>query len=132
MSQTEVQTVVETGVDHHPLGSIPLYARSHHSTLANGNKADIELTELERQPSAGTKSLAHVTTNTSSPPVDRDQGHTEDVAKAKKWKAHVQFATLCLSLFMAGWNDGTTGPLLPRIQEVYHVSPRCSNCRGFW
>ena len=31
------------------------------------------------------------------------------------------FATMCGSLFLAGWNDGTTGPLLPRIQEVYHV-----------
>lgn len=33
----------------------------------------------------------------------------------------IQFATLCWSIFLAGWNDGTTGPLLPRIQEVYHV-----------
>lgn len=36
-------------------------------------------------------------------------------------KSRVQFAALCWSLFLAGWNDGTTGPLLPRIQEVYHV-----------
>ena len=36
--------------------------------------------------------------------------------------ARVQFAALCYCLFLAGWNDGTTGPLLPRIQEVYHVS----------
>ncbi|KDR80389.1 hypothetical protein GALMADRAFT_223273 [Galerina marginata CBS 339.88] len=34
----------------------------------------------------------------------------------------VQFVTLCWTLFLAGWNDGTTGPLLPRIQEVYHVN----------
>ena len=47
---------------------------------------------------------------------------SEQVAKAKQWKAHWQFVTLCWSLFLAGWNDGTTGPLLPRIQEVYHVS----------
>ena len=40
-----------------------------------------------------------------------------------KWKEHVQFATLCFVLFLAGWNDGTTGPLLPRIQSNYHVSP---------
>ena len=31
------------------------------------------------------------------------------------------FAAMCGALFLAGWNDGTTGPLLPRIQEVYHV-----------
>lgn len=39
----------------------------------------------------------------------------------QKTVARVQFLTLCWTLFLAGWNDGTTGPLLPRIQEVYHV-----------
>lgn len=42
--------------------------------------------------------------------------------KKQKTIARVQFLTLCLTLFLAGWNDGTTGPLLPRIQEVYKVS----------
>ncbi|KAI0676539.1 MFS general substrate transporter [Trametes maxima] len=28
-------------------------------------------------------------------------------------------ATLCFSVFLNGWNDGTTGPLLPKIQEYY-------------
>lgn len=41
---------------------------------------------------------------------------------AMRRKARVQFATLCWSIFVAGWNDGTIGPLLPRLQEVYHVS----------
>ncbi|OSC97784.1 MFS general substrate transporter [Trametes coccinea BRFM310] len=36
-------------------------------------------------------------------------------------KARLQFATLCWALFLAGWNDGTTGPLLPRIQAVYNI-----------
>lgn len=36
--------------------------------------------------------------------------------------ARIQFITLSWTLFLAGWNDGSTGPLLPRIQEVYHVS----------
>ncbi|KAF8234579.1 MFS general substrate transporter [Tricholoma matsutake] len=36
-------------------------------------------------------------------------------------KARIQFITLCWTLFLAGWNDASTGPLLPRIQEVYHV-----------
>jgi hypothetical protein len=25
-------------------------------------------------------------------------------------------------LFFLGWSDGTTGPLLPRLREVYGVS----------
>lgn len=36
-------------------------------------------------------------------------------------RARIQFASVCFSMFLAGWNDGTTGPLLPRIQKVYHV-----------
>ena len=40
---------------------------------------------------------------------------------ASRRKARIQFAVLCWTLFLAGWNDGTTGPLLHRIQTVYHV-----------
>ncbi|KAI0763038.1 MFS general substrate transporter [Trametes elegans] len=36
-------------------------------------------------------------------------------------KALIQFSTLCWSIAVAGWNDGTLGPLLPRLQSVYHV-----------
>ncbi|RPD61356.1 MFS general substrate transporter [Lentinus tigrinus ALCF2SS1-6] len=43
------------------------------------------------------------------------------VTPASRRLARIQFATLCWTLFLAGWNDGTTGPLLPRIQKVYHV-----------
>jgi hypothetical protein len=61
-------------------------------------------------------------------------------ARAKKIEL-VQFASLCYALFLAGmslgsgtfailthtrtagYNDGTTGPLLPRMQDVYHVRP---------
>ncbi|KIM30928.1 hypothetical protein M408DRAFT_272760 [Serendipita vermifera MAFF 305830] len=39
----------------------------------------------------------------------------------------VVFAAMSFSLFLAGWNDGTVGPLLPRIQEVYGVRRLCSS-----
>ncbi|KAF8877279.1 MFS general substrate transporter [Infundibulicybe gibba] len=32
----------------------------------------------------------------------------------------VPFASVCWCIFITGWNDGSTGPLLPRIQKVYH------------
>ncbi|KAJ7677594.1 major facilitator superfamily domain-containing protein [Mycena rosella] len=35
--------------------------------------------------------------------------------------ARVQTITLCWAVFLAGFNDGSLGPLLPRIQRVYHV-----------
>lgn len=30
--------------------------------------------------------------------------------------------TLFLVMFLAGWNDGTQGPLLPSLQEYYHIN----------
>ncbi|KAM5540128.1 hypothetical protein V8D89_006268 [Ganoderma adspersum] len=56
---------------------------------------------------------------------------------ATRRKARIQFITLCGTLFLAGWNDGTTGPLLPRIQSVYHANFAVvslifvANCIGF-
>ncbi|KAH9886092.1 MFS general substrate transporter [Cubamyces lactineus] len=36
-------------------------------------------------------------------------------------KSLMHFLALCFCVFCNGWNDGTTGSLLPRIQEHYHV-----------
>ncbi|KAK7048879.1 major facilitator superfamily domain-containing protein [Favolaschia claudopus] len=37
------------------------------------------------------------------------------------FRERIQVLALCGCLFLAGWNDGTIGPLIPRIQNVYHV-----------
>ncbi|KAI0631195.1 MFS general substrate transporter [Trametes polyzona] len=50
-----------------------------------------------------------------------DQTSSGKQTPAQRRKAFMQFAALCCSIFVAGWNDGTLGPLLPRLQEVYHV-----------
>ncbi|KAF8439080.1 major facilitator superfamily domain-containing protein [Boletus edulis BED1] len=36
-------------------------------------------------------------------------------------RANIHFAALCWAAVLNGWNDGSNGPLLPRIQQVYHV-----------
>ncbi|KAH9478786.1 hypothetical protein JR316_0009247 [Psilocybe cubensis] len=59
----------------------------------------------------------------ASPSMSADGYGDKEVARSltreQKNIALGQFLSLCLTLFLAGWNDGTTGPLLPRIQEVY-------------
>ncbi|KAI0261662.1 major facilitator superfamily domain-containing protein [Gloeopeniophorella convolvens] len=35
--------------------------------------------------------------------------------------ANIHFSALCWTLFMIGWNDGTTGPLLPALQQHYGI-----------
>ena len=49
--------------------------------------------------------------------------HNAKVPTTKEARtARAQFLALCWSLFMIGWTDGSTGPLLPRIQKFYDVS----------
>ncbi|KAI0301233.1 MFS general substrate transporter [Multifurca ochricompacta] len=43
-------------------------------------------------------------------------------AGTTKWKIRLQMMSLCWTMFLMGWNDGSLGPLLPRIQKVYHVN----------
>ncbi|KAL4071424.1 major facilitator superfamily domain-containing protein [Scleroderma yunnanense] len=38
---------------------------------------------------------------------------------AQRRRANIQLVALCWTTFVIGWNDGTTGPLLPRAQRVY-------------
>ncbi|TFL07868.1 MFS general substrate transporter [Pterulicium gracile] len=45
----------------------------------------------------------------------------EGTAKEHKRRELVSFVSLCWCLFLAGWNDGTLGPMIPRIREVYNV-----------
>ncbi|KAH8829029.1 MFS general substrate transporter [Flagelloscypha sp. PMI_526] len=37
-------------------------------------------------------------------------------------RAAIQFGMCCWILMLCGWNDGSTGSLLPRIQQVYNVN----------
>ena len=46
---------------------------------------------------------------------------SSELERKYELRAHLQLLANCWSLFLAGWNDGTTGPLLPRMQEVYGV-----------
>ena len=41
--------------------------------------------------------------------------------KRQKRKTYLCFATMCWMFFLFGWNDSSTGPLLPTIQRYYNV-----------
>ncbi|KAI6148519.1 major facilitator superfamily domain-containing protein [Pisolithus tinctorius] len=57
-----------------------------------------------------------------SPTGDVTPADQKGEENGQRRRARIQFATLCWSLYLAGWNDGTTGPLLPRIQRAYNVN----------
>ncbi|KAI9509245.1 MFS general substrate transporter [Russula earlei] len=64
-------------------------------------------------------------------------GEEPRTGKSFTFRARIQFFSLCWTLFLAGWSDSSTGPLLPRIQSVYHVGFAVvsiifiANCIGF-
>jgi hypothetical protein len=88
--------------------SSPTLACSTPSVHGNNHADDIELSEANAQSaqlrSRGQKSISQV-----------------HVARPSNFRARIQFFALCWTLFLLGWSDSSTGPLLPRIQSVYHV-----------
>ncbi|CAA7270200.1 unnamed protein product [Cyclocybe aegerita] len=77
-----------------------------------------------RSPSKSRVDVAQITGLANDEAASRNATTTSTAtSRTRKQKivAHVQFFTLCWTLFLLGWNDGTIGPLLPRIREVYGV-----------
>jgi hypothetical protein len=98
------------------LETLPRAAEPYH-----GSPKNISQTTLSKMSTAVPRSGIEVS--------NREEGGLASHQRAKPSKeqalqARLQFASCCLALFLAGWNDGTTGPLLPRIQEVYNVGFR--------
>ncbi len=117
MSRTEVVTVDATSGPH-TSSSMAIRAHSPNppeptsSQRRSFDKGDeIELGEINNLEASNKTGSQRSNTPTATPS-----------NKIPRWTAHIQFATMCWTLFLAGWNDGTTGPLLPRIQSNYHVS----------
>ncbi|KAK0234023.1 MFS transporter [Armillaria fumosa] len=72
---------------------------------------------------------SHIVTETSTevviPPIHhRAQTVESEGSRSQSYRrqANLQFAAVCWSFFLGGWNDGTTGPLIPVIQESYHIN----------
>lgn len=70
------------------------------------------------------ENIGHTAASVENPGGDAGRGtDTAPEAKSKTLKSreYIQLATLCWFVYLEGWNDGTNGPLLPRIQRVYNV-----------
>ncbi|KAL5537106.1 hypothetical protein ACEPAF_929 [Sanghuangporus sanghuang] len=82
------------------------------------------------------------TDGASSPAAEVTKEKVEDTnvpsrTPAMKRKERVQLFSLFFAMFVAGWDGGTYGPLLPRFQTYYHVNYTVvsmifiTNCVGF-
>jgi len=77
------------------------------------------LTDLEK-----TDNSINVDGDTYDTPVspERDLQTVDPSSPAVKRRAQYQLFSLYFVLFLAGWDGGTPGPLIPRMQEVYNVN----------
>ncbi|KAG8841222.1 hypothetical protein FRC20_005139 [Serendipita sp. 405] len=94
-------------------------------------------------PTVGTKSSNGTNEGTiarpeGGNPVDHSSSIMVDAITPQMRRCEkIMIAAMCFSLFLAGWNDGMTGPLLPRVQKVYGVGFAVvsvifiSSCIGF-
>ncbi|KAJ1307813.1 hypothetical protein OPQ81_001895 [Rhizoctonia solani] len=48
-----------------------------------------------------------------------EASHSDDAAGHRR--EMIAMAAICWTQFMAGWNDGTLGPLIPTIQQHFHI-----------
>jgi hypothetical protein len=119
MSLTEVY--LETANGHTTSrGSLALRERSSSSEgISDGRKnfsqgGDIELAQFDAAGRVADTSDRVSTRRVSSV-------LPSNIPKHSNWAANIQFFALLWSLFLLGWNDGTVGPMLLRIQSNYHM-----------
>ena len=55
---------------------------------------------------------------------DDEEYNSPVITKVMRRQKSIQFAALCMAVYLAGWNDALIGPLIPRLQEAYHVDHR--------
>jgi hypothetical protein len=118
------------------LHDIPTYLSDRTRRLSNLTRKDSDLSILKGTINLQTLSAVSTPSVLNIPPGDGIEVRPERchdsisdsptsisprLSKIQKRNSIVQFLALCWCIFMLGWNDGSTGPLLPRIQEEYRV-----------
>jgi hypothetical protein len=92
-----------------PGTSVPHTVTPTHSVLSvhrNIHVEEIGLSEVNAQPPQKRSNL---------------DVHVSQTNKSSKFRERIQFFALCWTIFLSGWCDSSTGPLLLRIQDAYHV-----------
>lgn len=91
---------------------------------------DSSLESLHSHPLNNKMVRVNTTSDLESTIHDRPPNELDSLIQHSEYKpskkqarlAFFQFLTFCWALFMIGWTDGTTGPLIPTITKFYDVS----------
>ena len=89
------------------------------SPLSDYSPDEKKLTPMT--PGSDEKKGVIVTIEDVVPSLPNKEVDLDAVTKTMRRRAWFQYAALCWAMFLCGWNDGTSGPLVPRLQEVYQV-----------
>ncbi|KAF6765354.1 major facilitator superfamily domain-containing protein [Ephemerocybe angulata] len=81
---------------------------------ANDGSASLDSEEHKRSVTADVK-VEEETTPSSGARTPNGRTRKQLIA------SNIQFGALCFCMIVVGWNDGSTGPLIPRIRKVYDV-----------
>lgn len=95
---------------------------------------------ISRPPSTADSKILHTACHCSSPPpldtiyvqqndtmMDSLKISLNSQRRKQKMAERLHLCACFWFAFIIGWNDGSTGPLLPRIREVYHVNDLVSS-----
>ena len=90
--------------------------------LNSGTRVDIAYAEdIEGGISMHSRSVASAAAlSVDGLPSEPPMVSAEERALQKR-KGMLHFFAICWMVFVMGWSDGTTGPMIPRLQAHYHV-----------
>ena len=113
------------------LHALPTYlsARSRRPSALNRQDSDISILKdayrlevLHTEPATTSTSGDVESTHPSAGAREEATNSTANLLSPQQKRASlIQFLAICWCAYLIGWNDGTAGPLLPRVQEEYHV-----------
>ena len=103
--------------EEYKLSTLPPVAEGTSSVVAHHGDTEMELNSPAIEPLSVrvSGSLTLNITTSAEPPI----------TSAQNWKGRLHLLACCYCYFLEGWNDGSTGPLLPTIQRFYGL-------RGLW
>lgn len=96
---------------------------SRRSTEKTRRSSEPEITDLEKTEIVNVEEKGCATPEAEVPP--QTLPSVDPTSAAAKRSARYQLFSLYFTLFLAGWDGGTPGPLIPRMQEVYNVRILC-------
>ncbi|KAI0739076.1 major facilitator superfamily domain-containing protein [Daedaleopsis nitida] len=110
------------GGSHHSLpslegGAIELTDIGNLKAVTATHLSDVEAAPAPRGPSPTSRQSNH---GSESGAAGTETADPAREAEYRRKSLH-HFVVLCVCLFLNGWHDGTTGPMLPRVQEIYHI-----------